>query len=139
MSSLKIFIIHEKYLVSPSLAGEHPDCVGGGVGGAVHGAAGRHPPPRHPGHRGQAGQGHLDQAQDGGGRPQAEEGHQVRLGGEGEVTRAEWSVLSHSPENNLNKIQFTEVLLLAPGVRSGNKRSNLLATSASVKNIFWKL
>ena len=47
MSSLKIFIIHEKYLVSPSLAGEHPDCVGGGVGGAVHGAAGRHPPPRH--------------------------------------------------------------------------------------------
>ena len=130
-----------KNISSPlSLAGEHPDCVGGGLGCAVHGAAGRHPPPRHPGHRGQAGQGHLDQAQDGGGRPQAEEGDQVRPGGQGEVTRAEWSVLSHSPENNLNKIQFTEVLLLAPGVRSGNKRSNLLlATSSPVENIFWKL
>ena len=94
MSSLKIVIIHEKYLVPPSLAGEHPERVGGGVGGGVHGAAGRHPPPRHAGHRGQAGQGPVDQAQDGGGRAQAEEDHQVRPGGQGEVARAERIVLS---------------------------------------------
>ena len=106
MSSLKILIINEKYLVPLSLAGEHPDCVGGGVGGGVHGAAGRHPPPRHPGHRGQAGQGHLDQAQDGGGRPQAEEGHQVRPGGQGEVTRAEWSVECALPRQTIISTKY---------------------------------
>ena len=138
MSSLKIVIIHEKYLVPPSLSGEHPERVGGGVGGGVHGAAGRHPPPRHAGHRGQAGQGPVDQAQDGGGRPQAEEDHQVRAGGQGEVARAERSVLCSLPRQkiistkyNLQKCCYTNLPELEVAIRR--------ATSASVENIFWKL